>query len=291
MQGFGNGLEDDCRALLGFLIKLGESLKGHQPQNRRLVDSELLTQKIVFHTCSILYLSRGTRLDDIPETSISFVDHASIQVVARALLESVWAFHHIFAEPKTEDELAFRYCCWMLAGFVQREQFPAMTDWGREQLARDKQATSHYREELQRTELFEGLNPRDKRRALNGKLWRPQSLRATAEAFLGRSFGPAIYAWLSSYQHADALSAVQIRAVDSHERQQHMAESSLLLVGVSLSQMIKAYLRLWPQLELVTNRYPKIQSLVEMYCRFTEFDPGTYRNGTAGDATLSHADA
>lgn len=273
MQGFGNGSADDCRALLGLLIKVGESLRGYRPPDRRLVDSELLAHKIVFHASSILYLSRGTRLDDIPEISISFVNHASIQVVARALLESVWAFHHIFVEPKTEDELAFRYCCWMLAGFVQREQFPAMTDSGKEQLARDKQATSQYREELQRTELFGGLTPGNKRRALNGQLWRSQSLRATAEAFLGRRFGAAIYAWLSSYQHADALSAIQIRAVDSPERQQHMAESSLLLVAISLSQMIKAYLRLWPQLESVTNRYPNIESLVEMYCRFPEFDP------------------
>jgi len=275
MQGFGNGSADHCRALLGLLIKLGESLRGYRPPDRRLVVSELLAHKIVFHASSILYLSRGTRLDDIPEISISFVDHASIQVVARALLESVWAFHHIFVEPKTEDERAFRYCCWMLAGFVQREQFPVMTASGREQLARDKQATSHYREELKRTEAFEALIPRDKTRALNGKLWRPQPLRATAEAFLGTRFGPAIYAWLCSYQHADALSAIQIRALDSHERQQHMAESSLLLVAVSLSQMIKAYLRLWPQLELVTNSYPNIQSLVEMYCRFPEFDPAT----------------
>jgi hypothetical protein len=273
MQGFGNAPKDDCRTLLGLFIKLGESLRGHQPQDRRLVDSELLAQKIVFHASSILYLSRGTRLDDIPEISISFVDHASVQVVARALLESVWAFHHIFVDPRTEDELAFRYCCWMLAGFVQREQFPAMTASGKEQLARDKQATGHYREQLKRTKVFEGLSPRNKRKALNGELWRPQSLRATAQAFLGSRFGPAIYAWLCSYQHADALSAIQIRAADSHESQQHMVESSLFLVAVSLSQMIRAYLRLWPQLELVANRYPRTQRLVEMYCRFTEFEP------------------
>jgi len=273
MQGFGNGSADECRALLGLFINLGESLKGHRPRDRRLVDSEPLAAKVVYHASSILYLFRGTRLDDIPETSIDFVDHASMSVVARALLESVWAFHHIFVEPKTEDELAFGYCCWMLAGFVQREQFPVMTDSGKEQLVRDKQATSQYREELQRTELFGGLTPGNKKKALNGKLWRPQPLQATAEAFLGPKFGPAIYAWLSSYQHGDALSAIQIREAATHEKQQLMAESSLLLVAISLSQMIKAYLRLWPQLELVTNRSPEIQSLVEMYCRFPEFDP------------------
>ena len=273
MQGFGNGLEDDCRALLGLFIKVGESLKGHQPQDRRLVDSEPLAIKVTYHASSILYLFRETRLHDIPETSITFVDHASIAVVARVLLESVWAFHHIFVEPKTEDGRAFRYCCWMLAGFVQRQRFPVMSDFDRQQLEKDKLEVTRYREELKRTEAFQNLAAADKKTALNGRLWRPQPLQATAEAFLGPKFGPATYAWLSSYQHGDALSAIQIRRADTHEKQRQMTAVPLFLVGVSLSQMIKAYLRLWPQLELVANRYPNIQSLVDMYCRFPEFDP------------------
>jgi len=273
MQPGGLDSERNCRALLGLFVKLGESLKDREPQDRRLVDSELLAHKVAYHASSILYLVRGTRLDDIPETSINFVDHASILVVARPLLESVWAFYHIFVDPKTEDERAFRYCCWMLAGFVQREQFPAMTTSGREQLVRDKQATSHYREELKRTEVFGGLTRKDKKRALDGKLWRPQPFQATAEEFLGPKFGPAIYAWLSSYQHGDALSAIQIREADTYERQRQAAETGLVLVAISLSQMVEAYLRLWPQLKLVTNRYPNIQSLVDMYFRFREFDP------------------
>ena len=273
MQRSGLDYEGDCRALLGLFVKLGESLKGHRPQDRRLVDSELLAHKIVFHTCSILYLFRGTRLDDIPEAPVNFVDHASILAVARPLLESVWAFYHIFVEPKTEDAIAFRYCCWMLAGLVQREKFPAITDWGREQLGRDKQAVSRYREELESTEAFGSLTLKDKKKALNGKLWRPQSLKATAEAFLGKKFGAAIYAWLCSYQHGDALSAIQIRAADSYERQRQMAQGSLLLAAISLSQMVKGYLRLWPHLRLVINLYPKIETLVETYVRFPQFEP------------------
>jgi len=276
--------ERDCRALLGLFVKLGESLRGHQPQDRRLIHSELLAQKVVFHACSILYLSRGTRLHDIPEAGVSFVDHASILVVARPLLESVWAFHQIFVEPKTEDELAFRYCCWMLAGFVQREKFPAMTGFGKEQLAKDKQATSHYREELQRTQVFERLDPRAQKMALNGKLWRPQPLRATAEAFLGKRFGAAIYAWLSSYQHGDALSAIQIRATDTYERQRQAAEPALLLVAISLSQMVEAYLSLWPHASLVVDRYPSIRMLVKAYLQFAEVADAmqsTEQNGQA----------
>lgn len=273
MQGFGNGLEDDYKTLLGLLIEVGENLKGHTPEDRRLVDSEPLAGKVVCHACSILFLSRGTRLGDVPEGPIHFVDHASIRVLTRALLESAWAFHHVFVDPETEDEFTFRFCSWKLAGFVQREKFPALTDSAREQLARDKEVVNRDREELESTEAFERLTPRDKKRALNGKLWRPRPLQATAEAFLGKKFGAATYAWLSSYQHGDALSAIQIRAADTYERQRQAAEIPLWLVAISLSQMIKAYVRLWPQLGAVTNRDPNTEDLVETYARFPEFDP------------------
>ena len=270
MQLSGSDLERDCKALLGLFIKLGESLKGHHPHDSRLVDSEPLAQKVVFHASSILFLSRGTRLEDIPETPINFVDHASIKVLARALLETVWAFHHIFVEPETEDERTFRYCGWMLAGFLQREQFPVTTDFDRKQLQKDRLANRRHGEELRGTEAFERLTAEGKNRALKGRLWRSQSFRATAEAFLGKKFGPAIYAWLSSYQHGDALSAIQIRTADTRERQRRMAEGSLLLVAISLSKMAKAYLRLWPHLGLLINLYPNIQTLVEFYSRFDE---------------------
>ena len=262
------GLDRECRALIGLFIKLGESLKGHQPQDRRLVDSEPLAQKTLFHACSILLLSRGTRLEDIPDTPVNFVDHASTKVLARALLETVWAFHHIFVEPENQDHRTFRYCCWKLAGFVQRQSFPATTESAAEQLEKDKVAVERWREELRSTQAFERLTAQDKRKALNGRLWRSQSLKATAEAFLGKKFGPATYAWLSSYQHSDALSAIQIRTADTYETQRWMAHGSLLLVAISLSTVIKGYLRLWPHLKLVANLYPNTQELIEMYSSF-----------------------
>jgi hypothetical protein len=265
-------VDGDCRALIGLLIKLGESLKGHQPQDRRLLDSEPLAQKTLFHACSILLLSRGTRLEDIPDSPVNFVDHASTKVLARAVLETVWAFHHIFVEPENEDDRTFRYCCWKLAGFVQRESFPAMTESAAEQLQKDKVAVGRWREELRSTQAFERLTAQDKTKALNGRLWRSQSLKATAEAFLGKKFGPATYAWLSSYQHGDALSAIQIRTADTYETQRRMAKGSLLLVAISLSNLISGYLTLWPALELVANRYPDIQELVEMYSSFPTFE-------------------
>lgn len=272
MELHGPDVDSDCRALLGLFIKLGESLKLHQPNDRRLVDSEPLAQKAVFHACSILYLSRGTQLGDIPalDPPVNFIDHASTKVLARALLETVWAFHRVFVEPQNEDDRTFRYCCWNLAGFVQRQSFPAMTESAAEQLEKDKVAVGRWREELRSTQAFETLTGGDKRKALNGRLWRSHSLKASAEAFLGRKFGAATYAWLSSYQHADALSAIQIRTANTYEAQRRMAQGSLLLVAISLSTVIKGYLRLWPHLKLVANLYPNTQELVEMYSSFDQ---------------------
>jgi len=272
MQGFGNGLEDDCKTLLGLLIQVGESLKGREAPDQRLVDSQPLAGKVVCHAFSILYLFRGTRLDDVPPAPVDFIDHASMHVLTRALLESVWAFHHVFVDPKTEDDFTFRYSSWTIAGLIQRQEYPALTRSARRQLEDEKQVIDGHRRALEGTKAFAELSARQKERALDGGLWRPPSLRATATAFLGNRFGATVYSWLSSYQHGDALSAIQIREATAQQDRRQMAESLLVLVAVSLSQMIRAYVRLWPELESVTSRHPKI-GLVEMYAQVLQFEP------------------
>jgi len=272
MLGFGKSLEDDCKTLLGLLIELGESLKGREAPDQRLADSEPLVGKAICHAFSILYLFGGTRLDGIPPAPIDFVDHASIHVLTRALLESAWAFHHVFVDPKTEDDFTFRYSSWMIVGLIQRQKYPALTDSARRQLDDDRQVIDRHRRMLQGTKVFAELSTKQRRGALNGEQWRPASLRATATTFLGNRFGPTVYSWLSSYQHGDALSAIQIRDARSHQDRRQMAESLLVLVAVSLSQMIRAYVRLWPDLEAVTSRHPNTD-LVEMYARCLQFEP------------------
>jgi hypothetical protein len=261
--------ERDCRSLLGLCLKLGESLQHRRPTNLRLLDSESLAQKVVFHACSILFLANDTRLEGVPLLSkpTNFVDYASIHVLTRSLLETTWAFHHVFVDPETEDERSFRYCRWKLAGFVQRQSFPTIDESAAAQLERDKEAIAGWCEELQRTQAFQTLPSGAKKEALRGERWHPP-LRDMAATFLGNIWGRSIYSYLCSYQHADALAAIQIRAIDSYEKQRAAAESSLSLVAISLSNLIKAYTTLWPALELIANRYPDIQELVEMYSSF-----------------------
>ncbi len=267
-------VDRECRSLLGLCIKLGESLKGRKPDNFKLRNSEFVAQKVIFHACSILFLFRGTNLDGVPllDKPTNFVDYASIHVLTRSLLETTWAFHHVFVEPETEDERSFRYYCWMLAGFVQRPTFPAITQSARQQLDKDVAKIAEWREELGRTEAFARLRNPEKTKALEGRLWRPPSFKQTAKKFLGSEFGPSIYGYLSSYQHADALAAVQIGVHNSYEKQRAAARTSLSLVAISLSNLIEAYSTLWPGLKLVANGYPDIQELVEMYSSFGAFE-------------------
>ena len=260
--------------MLGLCLKLGESLKGHKPDNFKLRNSEFVAQKVIFHACSILFLFRGTSLNGVPllDKPTNFVDYASIHVLTRSLLETTWAFHHVFVAPETEDERSFRYYCWMLAGFVQRQTFPAIVESARQQFEKDAAKIAEWREELGRTEAFARLRDREKTKALEGRLWRPPSFKQTAKKFLGSRFGPSIYAYLSSYQHADALAAVQIGAHNSYAKQKDAARASLSLVAISLSNLVEAYCTLWPGLKLVANRYPDTQELVKMYSSFPTFE-------------------
>jgi len=164
--------EDDLKALLRLMMQLGEALKGRKG-DKLAVWAEPLTSKAIGHAYSILFLFRGTYLED---ERISFVDHASILVLARALAESVLTFDYLFVEPSTQDEREFRYCTWALAGIAQRQQFPALTPRAKEQLAKDKSFLADMRARIEQTDTFRKLQPKDQNRVLSGEYWKVKTL-------------------------------------------------------------------------------------------------------------------
>lgn len=263
--------ESDCKSLLALAIKLDEGLQSHTRADQLRRDSGPLAAKVAYHAATILYLYQDTAPDGIPGTKVKFPDHASILVLVRTLAETVWAFHHLFVEPPSDDERAFRYCCWMLSGFVPRLNFPTLTSPAREQLHKDRNFIKRTRQRVRKTKAFQKLTPKQQRLVLEGRRWRSEKLVKRAEDFLGETFGPSLYAYLSSYGHADALSAIQIRDAPNYHQQKKLAEGALPLTSICLSQTIKAYLQLWPHLELISNLYPTTQELVEIYSRFKEF--------------------
>ena len=261
--------EGDLKALLGLMMQLGEALKGRK-DDEWAIWAEPVASKAVGHAYSILLLFRGTCLED---ERISFVDHASILVLVRALAESVLTSDYIFAEPGSEDEREFRYCSWALASIAQRQQFPALTPEAEEQLSRDKTFLATMARRVQQTEAFQKRSPKQQTQVLNGKHWRSEWLTKSAEKLFGGTFGGPMYRYLAAYGHSDYLSVLQIRDNAGLAKQRAMAEGALAMACVCISKLIEGYLALWPFLELVANLQPNAQTLVTAYTHFARYQP------------------
>jgi len=115
--------------LLEILIRVAEANKGQVAGiDDRILDAEGLLLKFFGHTASFLYLYKSTTLPDI---HVSFFDSASIDVLARAALETLLVFHYVFEAPTSEEEKDFRYIAWSLAGLLERQNFPAQSPKGK----------------------------------------------------------------------------------------------------------------------------------------------------------------
>ena len=267
--------EKDLKALLRLMMQLGEALKGRKG-DELAVWAEPQASKAVGHAYTILFLFRGTHLED---DEINFVDHASILVVLRSLAESVLTFDYLLVEPGSEDEREFRYCSWALASIAQRQQFPALTQEAEEQLSRDKTFLATMTQRVQETEAFQKCSPKEQTRLLEGKHWRSERLTKSAERLFGGTFGGPMYRYLAAYGHSDYLSVLQIRDNAGLAKQRAMAEGALAMACVCISKLIEGYLALWPFLELVANLQPNAQTLVTAYTHFARYQPSLNNTG------------
>ena len=92
--------------LLDLLARVIDANKGFTTSDisdgERLLDAHYLANKFIDHAFTVLYLSRGTKVQDIPSFKFSFIDSASIDVLTRAAMEAFLVFHYVFFSPQTE---------------------------------------------------------------------------------------------------------------------------------------------------------------------------------------------
>ena len=153
---------------------------------------------------------------------------------------------------------------------------PTLTPDAEEQLSKDKSFLATMEQRVQKTQTFEKLNRSQQDEVLKGKRWRRDQLTNKAETLFGRKFGGPMYRYLSAYVHSDFLSVLQVRDNAERSKQKAMAEGGLAMACVCISKLIEGYLALWPILQMVANRYPDAQGLVEAYSSFRTFGSAQY---------------
>ena len=266
---------DEFKRLLALNYAVVAALRDKKPRDREFVYTDALASKLFLHAVTAFNLwSEGTRLR-IPgvDSAVDFVDWSSVDVLARACIETYIAFHYVYVEPVTDDEFQFRFNAWMLGGFTKRESFPVFTDEGKTQIAIDAKVNEKHRKRIQRTTRFHGLSRRQQREALAGRNWHPGATLSTLTGeIFGPKWGPALYAFVSSYAHSDALSAVQIQQTRSKEKASELAKASVTVIAVVVALMTEAYAKRFVAARKALRDHPD-RALNEMYASFARYAP------------------
>jgi len=132
------GEEREYLIVLDLLYRIVEANAGSQLEDQRLLEAESLARKFFFHCASSLYLARGTVIGDLPSMKVNFVDAASVNVLARAAVESYLTFHYIFGSSISEQERDLRLYSWRLCGLKERQAFPYSIPEAQQVLAGDQ---------------------------------------------------------------------------------------------------------------------------------------------------------
>ncbi len=250
--------------LMRLFIKVVEASKDTAVGNdERLLDAEALALKFFGHVSSAYYLYQGTAL---PSISTNFVDPSSVNVLARTALETFLVFHHVFVAPPTEEEKDFRYMSWLLAGYLERQIYPAQSPQGRKMLEEEARLIPPLQARLRGNGYFKTLTSKQQKNLLEKGKWRiPSWTEAALSAGLSQTVAEAFYSYLCEYAHAGNLAALQIRNARTLQSQRALCGATIGVLIVSIANMIRSYCEVFPKSQECLQQDQEGARLVQMW--------------------------
>ena len=226
-------------------------------ERERLLDAHNLANKFLGHALTILHLSRGTVIQDLPSfRKLNFPDSASIDVLARASFEAFLVFHFVFFAPTTADEKNFGHWCYQAAGIAERQNLPVSIREHVQQIAEEKELLGRLHTKLETNIIFQGITESQKRQVFEGKgrwKWRPSCNKEVSwrdiaiDAGFSEMLAFHIYKHLSGYAHSGSLSVLQMTQALENKEPEKLIKPSINLMNILTANMIQEYCSLFPE--------------------------------------------
>lgn len=239
-------MDDEYLSLQKILLAIIEGNKGVPAiEDDRVIDAEGLAVKLFEHTASISYLYGDTI---IPEIKLRIFDLATLNVIARAIIENFLVFYYVFAEPQNKEEEDFRYMIYRLSGLIERQNYPIESPQGKIILSNEKKVIDGLISKLEKNKYFIEMKNDDKNKLLNWGEWRFKSWSNIAlSAGLNESNSKAFYKLLCGYSHSGNLSLQQIHQTVSKQDKIKLFNSTLSLLKIAIANMIISYCNYFPK--------------------------------------------
>ena len=256
-------LQDEYLALLDLLFQIIEAQSNQhiEPGQEWLNDAQVLSIKLYNHLTSIQRLSQGASTNHRGTAQTGYIDHASVQVVSRAALETYLVFFYIYGT--TNQSLSqFRYKTWHLAGLTDRQKFGAINEEARLKMAEENEMILRLKAEINQSEHFENFSDSQRKQLLKGH-WRVgKSWKDLGEyaGFHGQYF-ENIYCYFCGYSHSSYASVLQVRDARSRDIQQMLTSAAFGLGLIVMAYFSLTYTRLFPNTNAVMSSNPKASQL------------------------------
>ena len=266
-------LQADYLTLMELLFQLIEFRSGGniEPENEWLNDAQALSIKLYDHLTSILRLAQGGSIDTSSTLQTNYIDHASVQVVTRAALESYLVFFFIYG--KNNKSLSqFRHKIWRLAGLMDRQKYGGLDERGRAIIAQESEVIQQLRFEITQSEHLKRFSIKQRRQLLEGRWQVGSKWKDLAEqaGFHGQYFENK-YNYFCGYSHSSYASVLQVNAARSPEAQQILTNGSLGVGLILMAHFSHNYTRLFPKVNPVIVYNEEAINLAETY-RFDRED-------------------
>ncbi len=219
---------------------------------------EAVAVKLFWHLVALRRLSDGSSVGTEGVLYLRFTDFPSMAVLARAALETYFAFHFLFVGCRADAEVErLRNLVWQLDGLKTRQGLPGSQPESVAKLEAEKQTIGQIEETLQHLSAFQKLSGKEKANALAGR-WRAGGWARLADSadIYKRGIKP-LYSYLSAHCHTDYLSAIQVRSASREAANQE--KWSRMYVALSLmlmSHFITDYSARFPETRAVIEADP-----------------------------------
>ena len=232
-------------------------------------DRQTLAKKMAFHLHTIKTLETGSILE-IDGVKMPFIDHGSIKVLTRSVLENFIVFAFIFGDAGF-DVSRFRHMTWRLAGLMDRQRRIPITSANRQKLSEESVTVEALRCEIEAHPVFASHTTKE-RKALTkgdwsaGKQWHELAVHAG----LHQQYFRNVYGYLCDYSHSSYAAALQVGQAESLEDQRAITSGMFGMLNMVMAHFVVIYARLFESARLMLDRSP-LKTTVELWC-FTAAD-------------------
>lgn len=250
--------------LLDLLARVIDANKGYSVNDisdgKRLLDAHYLANRFLGYVFTVLHLSHGTNVQDIPSFKFSFIDSASIDVLTRAVIEAFLVFHYVFFAPTTTEEKNYRYWAYKATGIAERQSLPEAAYEHKQTKAEDKKELNKLRCKLESNEVFQTLTEKQRARIFEGKerniwRWNPDVKKVLSwndiaiNAGFSEMLASDMYRHLSGHAHSSYLSVLQTEQALINKETEQLIQGSIATMDILIANMISEYCALFPKVQ------------------------------------------